>query len=87
MDSTPTSQSTPREANAILQLQAKVLETLATGGRADAALNSLCLMVEQLVPGAVCSVMALADECLKVRTAPSAPEAMHRRSLCSMHRR
>ncbi|MEZ5626185.1 MAG: EAL domain-containing protein [Rhodocyclaceae bacterium] len=64
------------DQNAILTLQQDLLAAIARGDEPLALIDRLCLLEEQLVPGAVASVMRLSDESgtLQVLAAPSIPD-------------
>jgi diguanylate cyclase (GGDEF)-like protein len=58
----------------LLQLQNIILEMIAKGEPLKATMDRLCLEVEVIVPGTVCSVLTL-DECRRIRplSAPNLP--------------
>lgn len=64
------------DQSAILTLQQDLLAAIARGDEPLALIDRLCLLEEQLVPGAVASVMRLSDESgtLQVLAAPSIPD-------------
>lgn len=62
---------------ALLGTQQRVLELVAIDRPLQEVLDTLCLEVERLVPGTMCSVMLLEDEALRLLAAPSAPAEIH----------
>ena len=58
----------------LLKLQNTVLEMIATGARPEDTIDRLCLDVEQIVPGIVCSVLRVdANGRIRPLSAPSLP--------------
>ena len=57
----------------LLGMQRRVLGLVATGAPPQRVFDSLCVEVESLVPGAVCTVMTLEGSRLRIAAAPSAP--------------
>jgi signal transduction histidine kinase/DNA-binding NarL/FixJ family response regulator len=65
-----------RRAEALGQTQTQVLQQVAVGAELKNIFNSLCLLLEQELPGAYCSVMTVDADTNKLRgeAAPSLPE-------------
>ena len=64
-------------SNDLLLAQSHVLELIATGAPLQSVLNSMCYLLEQLSPGAYCSILLLDQENNQLRSgaAPSLPTA------------
>ncbi len=64
-------------SNDLLLAQSHVLELIATGATLQSVLNSMCYLLEQLSPGAYCSILLLDQENNQLRSgaAPSLPTA------------
>jgi diguanylate cyclase (GGDEF)-like protein len=63
------------EAGEMLHLQNTILEMVATGRSLSATMDRLCLEVEAMLPGLVCSVLRVdRDGALRPLSAPSLPE-------------
>ena len=63
---------------ALLDTQQRVLELVATDHPLQEVLDTLCLEVERLEPGTLCSVMLLESDCLRLLAAPSAQPELGR---------
>jgi len=57
----------------ILRLQNAILEMIAKGETLKTTIETLCVQVEAIVPGIVCSVLSLEGECLHPLAGPSLP--------------
>ena len=68
---------TPKEYEKILDIQSSILHKLALNDDFDDTLQHLCLLVEQLLPNSVASIMLVNQETglMSVLSAPSIPDA------------
>ncbi len=67
---------TDRDVTAHLKIQSAILEMIALRGDLDEILARLCLLVQELIPNSVASLMLIdrSTNTLMVRSAPSIPE-------------
>jgi EAL domain-containing protein (putative c-di-GMP-specific phosphodiesterase class I)/GAF domain-containing protein len=67
-----------QRSETLLHTQTLILERLAAGSSLAGVFKSLCLFLEQQLPGALCSLLLLDREnhCLQMGAAPSLPSAM-----------
>jgi signal transduction histidine kinase len=66
-----------RQSEALMQTQTKILELVAGGTQLKDVLEHLCYLLEQELPGALCSILLVdrAADCLRVGAAPSFDES------------
>ena len=71
---------TDRDVNAHLRIQSTILEMIALRGDLDETLAWLCLLVQELIPDSVASLMLIDESTntLEVRSAPGIPEDTRR---------
>ena len=69
-----------RDVNAQLRIQSTILEMIALRGDLDDILAKLCILVQELIPSSVASLMLIdkATNRLNVRSAPGIPEEVRK---------
>ena len=69
---------TDRDINAHLRIQSTILEMIALCGDTDEILARLCVLVQELIPSSVASLMLIDKSTgrLMMRSAPGIPEGM-----------